>query len=79
MNKSRRNILLHLPELLFGKTDSAKPSEEGDFSFATWQPLIASVRPFLADEISRFGLATDGKSELELVREVISLQGKSNN
>ena len=78
MNKSRRQILFNFPELISENFSIRNTSEDEDFSFEKWQPLIASMRPFLADEIRQLGISPEGKSELELVREVMALQQKPN-
>ncbi len=77
-NTSRRQVLLNFPQLLRDQFSTANATEDDD-SFEKWQPLVAEMRPFLADEIRHLGISPEGKSELELVREVISLQEKPNN
>jgi hypothetical protein len=74
MDKLRRHFLLNLPEKLKHAQESASISDED--SFETWQPLIASAKPFLDDEIKRLGLSTEGKSEIDLIKEIFSNQDK---
>jgi hypothetical protein len=74
MDKSRRKFLLNLPDKL--KHAQTSTNALDDDSFEAWQPLIASAKPFLADEVTRLGLSTEGKSEIELLKEVFSFQDK---
>ena len=74
MDTSRRNFLLNVPEKL--KHSQESPNINTEDSFETWQALIASAKPFLDDEIKRLGLSTEGKSEIDLIKEVFSYQDK---
>jgi hypothetical protein len=70
MDKLRRKFLLNLPEKF------KHSQENGEDYFEMWQPLIASAKPFLDDEVKRLGLSTEGKSEIDLLKEVFSFQDK---
>jgi hypothetical protein len=74
MDELRRKFLLNLPEKLKHAQESAQISEED--SFEMWQPLIASAKPFLDDEIKRLGISTEGKSEIDILKEVFTFQDK---
>jgi len=70
----RRKFLLNLPEKFKHEQESNQAINDDDFD--TWQPLLASARPFLNDEVKRLGLSTEGKSEIDLLKEVFSFQDK---
>lgn len=72
MDELRRKFLLTLPESLKSQQESSKDVD--DNSFEDWQPLLASAKPFLNDEIKRLGLSTEGKSEIDLLKEVFAFQ-----
>ncbi len=76
MDKLQRDVLLNLPEILKRADEPSTTIADEDYSFETWQPLMASVRPFLKDEVNRLGISTEGKSEMELIREVFTFQEK---
>lgn len=71
MNENRRHLKLNLLEIVIDKIESSDKSTGNDLNFNTWQLVMASFHPFLADEVVRLGLSTNGKSELDLAREVI--------
>jgi hypothetical protein len=77
MDKSRRNFLFNIPEKFQKGQSSSEIIDDEDNSFEKWQPLLASAKPFLDDEVKRLGLSTEGKSEIELLKEVFSFQDKS--
>ncbi|XQW83839.1 hypothetical protein ACOYR1_11880 [Thalassotalea piscium] len=74
MDKLRRQFLFNLPEKFKHAQDSSETFDAD--SFEAWQPLLASAKPFLDDEVKRLGLSTEGKSEIDLLKEIFSYQDK---
>ena len=76
MDNLMDQVLRNIPEIL-ERAEEASPSiEDKDYSFEKWQPLMNSMRPFLNDEVNRLGISTEGKSEMDLVKEVFTTQEK---
>ena len=76
MDDLRDQVLRNIPEILKRSDEPSKTIADEDYSFEKWQPLVNSMRPFLNDEVNRLGISTEGKSEMELVKEVFTTQEK---
>lgn len=76
MDDLRDQVLRNIPEILKRADEPSKTIADEDYSFEKWQPLVNSMRPFLNDEVNRLGISTEGKSEMELVKEVFTTQEK---
>ena len=77
MDAIHRILIANFPELF---QEEIKPSNlaKEPMDMKKWQSLITSVRPFLTAEIKRLGLSTDGKSEMDMIHEVVSFEEASN-
>lgn len=73
MDVQLHNFIFNFPEFSEEHLEHPSLGEEA-VNIGLWQPLLESVRPFLAKEIKRLGLPTDGKSEMELIHDVVSFQ-----
>lgn len=76
MDNLMDQVLRNIPEILKRAEEPSKTIADKDYSFEKWQPLMASMKPFLNDEVNRLGISTEGKSEMDLVKEVFTTQEK---
>ena len=74
MDEFERDFVPDMSEILERAKEPSPSMEHDDFSFERWQPLIDSIRPFLAEEVERLGISVQGKSEMDLVKEVFTAQ-----
>jgi hypothetical protein len=70
---SRRGFLLRPTSLPSEAPDDPWGAYFGSYEMACAQ--VNEARPFLADEARRLGIATDGKSDVEILKEVFASTG----
>ena len=78
MDNFERDLVPDMTEILRRAQEPSPSIDHDDFSFETWKPIMDSIRPFLADEVKRLGISIEGKSEVELVKEVFTAQKNIN-
>ncbi|MEB8434383.1 hypothetical protein OO007_19245 [Cocleimonas sp. KMM 6892] len=76
MDNLMNQVLNNLPEILKRADEPSTTIADKDYSFEKWQPLMATMKPFLNEEVTRLGISTEGKSEMDLVKEVFTTQEK---
>lgn len=75
---SPRDTVTRRSFLSFGRGGAQAPSCEAaatDFALSSYELACAQVneaRPFLADEARRHGIATENRTELEILRDVFA-------
>lgn len=88
INKSRRDFLTRdifsrtarfLNEMVNSYTKDGSLEKENDYfeSFETCYPLIAESGDMLVEEAIKLGIQVEGKSKLEIAREIFSAQTES--
>ena len=76
MDNLMNQVLNNLPEILKRADEPSKTIADKDYAFEKWQPLVNSLKPYLNDEVDRLGISTEGKSEMDLIKEVFTTQEK---